>query len=128
MTRRAGVSACLDPSRGRRAIVPVVRAGVESGVMADRRPSARSIDTTREAEQVQLELLRGASPAARLGVAVSLTQTVIGAARRALARTSPQASQRHLDVRFVALHYGRELAERLEQELARRDADSRAGG
>lgn len=82
---------------------------------------ARSADTAAEAEQVQIDLLRAAPVAARLRLAVSLSETVIGAARRALERSSPHLSKRDLDVKFVALHYRGELAAGLEQELTRRD-------
>jgi len=46
---------------------------------------ARPADTTLDAERVQIELLRAASIARRLHVALALTADVISAARRALA-------------------------------------------
>ena len=81
---------------------------------------ARPADTTIEAERVQVELLRAAPVSRRLSLAFSLSATVIGAARRALARAYPQASQQERDARFVDLHYGPELAAAIRDEFVRR--------
>jgi hypothetical protein len=53
---------------------------------------------------------------------LGLSATVIGAARRALARARPRASARELDLWFVELHYGREVVAGLRADLERRDA------
>jgi len=82
---------------------------------------ARSVDTDADAEGVQVELLRAAPVSRRLHLALSLTTSVVGAARRALARAQPQASARDLDVRFVELHYGADVAAGLRDDLERRD-------
>lgn len=82
---------------------------------------ARPADTTLDAERVQVALLRAAPVARRVRLAFGLSATVIGAARRALARSRPHASARELDLWFVALHYGAETAEGLRAELDRRD-------
>jgi hypothetical protein len=58
----------------------------------------------------------------RLHLALGLSATVIGAARRALARARPRASARELDLWFVELHYGADLAAALRADLDRRDA------
>ncbi|MBI4262849.1 MAG: hypothetical protein HY657_00605 [Acidobacteria bacterium] len=86
---------------------------------------ARPADTTPDAERVQVELLRAAPVARRLHLALSLSATVIGAARRALARAHPQASSRELDLRFVELHYGPDLAGDPRVKLDRRDGTHR---
>ena len=83
---------------------------------------ARPADTTPEAERVQVGLLRAAPVARRLHLALALSATVIGAARRALARAQPHASARELDLRFVELHYGADAAAGLRADLDRRDA------
>lgn len=72
-----------------------------------------SPDTDAEADRVQVELLRAATPARRAGLALSLTATVVGLSRLALARQDPAASDEEIDVRFVELNYGREIAARL---------------
>ena len=81
---------------------------------------SRSADTAPDAERVQIEVLRAATVARRLQLAFSLSADVISAARRALARAKPQASRSELDLQFVELHYGRELANELRMELGRR--------
>jgi hypothetical protein len=89
---------------------------------------ARPTDTTADAERVQVELLRRAPVARRLRVALQLSATVAAAARRALARARPQASRRELDLWFVELHYGAELADGLRVELDRRAQKDRSPG
>ncbi len=81
---------------------------------------SRPADTSPEAERVQIDLLRSAPVSRRLRLAWSLSATVIGVARHALARKSPHLSQQELDVRFVELHYGRDLAAELRRDLALR--------
>ena len=82
----------------------------------------RSSDTSAEADHVQIELIRAAPVSRRLGMAWSLSATVIGAARRALARAQPLASAEERDLRFVEIQYGSNLAEALRADLARRRA------
>jgi len=81
---------------------------------------ARPADTTPDAERVQVHLLRAAPVARRLHLALSLSATVIGMARRALARSQPHASARELDLRFVEVHYGAGIAADLRSDLDRR--------
>jgi len=66
----------------------------------------RPSDTDPEAERVQLDLLRAATPARRAALAISLTATTIGLSRRALERRSPEASAADIDLRFVELNDG----------------------
>ena len=87
----------------------------------------RPADTASDAEHVQITLLRAASVPRRLHLALSLSATVIGVARRALARAHADVSARELDLRFVELHYGRETAAGLRADLDRRAAASRRG-
>jgi hypothetical protein len=88
---------------------------------------ARPADTTPDAERVQVDLLRAAPVARRLHLALQLSATVIGAARRAIARAHPQASPLELDLRFVDLHYGPDLAAGLRADLHRRADTHRPG-
>jgi hypothetical protein len=91
------------------------------------RVPARPRDTTPDAERVQVALFRAAPVSRRLRSAFALSATVIGAARRALARSSAHASIRDRELRFVAVHYGRELADDLRADLERRDRAKAAG-
>jgi hypothetical protein len=86
------------------------------------RIAARSADTTEDAERVQVELLRATPVERRLGIALRLSATVIGLARRGIERADSTASSEERDIRFVELHYGAELAAGLRDELRRRHA------
>jgi hypothetical protein len=77
-------------------------------------------DTDPETERVHLELLRRASPGRRIRLALSLSRTVMGLSRGGLARRHPGASPEEVGLRFVALHYGDDLAEELRADLAAR--------
>ena len=81
---------------------------------------ARPADTTPEAERVQVDLLRAASPARRLRLALQLSATTITMARRGLARIRPDAPIPELDLKFVELHYGADLAAGLRADLTHR--------
>ena len=75
-------------------------------------------DTSPEAERVQIELLRRATVQQRLALAFSLSDTVLHLARRAIRRRMPEASEEEVRLKFVAIHYGEELAERVRANLA----------
>lgn len=77
-------------------------------------------DTTPEAERVQLDLLRAASPARRGEIALSLSRTVLALARGCLERQDPSAPPGEIDLRFVEALYGRPLADAVRAHLAGR--------
>jgi hypothetical protein len=81
---------------------------------------ARSPDTDRETERVHIELLRRTGPARRAQMAWSLSAQVIGLARRAMRLSAGLDDPTEVDLRFVAVHYGRELAEGVRARLAAR--------
>ena len=74
-------------------------------------------DTDPEAARVQMELLRRASPARRLRLALSLSRSVLALSRQGIAQRRPGASPEEVGVEFVRLHYGRELADEVERHL-----------
>ena len=74
---------------------------------------SQSADTALEVEKVQIELIRKSSIAKRISVVGSLSQTVRYLSRRSIQRANPHFSEREVDIAFVALHYGEELAENL---------------
>ena len=80
----------------------------------------QSADTDLQAESVQLDLLRKATVARRAAIAISFSQTMIELACRAIRRQDPDLSDHEVLLRFVAIHYGPELAEGLLRDLARR--------
>jgi hypothetical protein len=76
-------------------------------------------DTDPETERVQLELLRAAEPGRRARMALDLSALVIALARRALRATLPPgATDADAALRFVELHYGRDLADGVRRRLA----------
>lgn len=82
---------------------------------------ARPFDEDAGAREVQLGLLRAATPARRLALARSLSTTTIMLAREAIRRRHPQWSEREILLEFARVHYGDELALRVRDYLARRD-------
>jgi hypothetical protein len=79
----------------------------------------QSLDTTPQAEKVQIELIRKSSVSRRISRVRSLSQTVIFLSRRAIQRANPSFSEREVDLAFVEHHYGKDLAERLRLYLER---------
>jgi len=79
-------------------------------------------DTHPTAHRVQIELLRQATPARRFALASSLTRFTVEASRRALRRRYPDEDENSIAVRWVALHYGQDLATRLAPRLDRENA------
>ena len=84
----------------------------------------QSIDTHPQAEEVQLALLRQATAARRLAVMCSLSQTTIQLSRRAIQRANPTYTPLELNLAFVRIHYGEELAQRLQHYLAQKQHES----
>jgi hypothetical protein len=74
-------------------------------------------DTDPEAARVQMELLRRASPARRLRLALSLSRSVMALSREGIARRSPRTSPEEVGLEFVRLHYGEALATEVRQRL-----------
>ena len=77
-------------------------------------------DTDPEAQRVHWDLLRRATPAQRLALALSLSRTVIALSRDGIARRAPASDPQTIGLHFVALHYGEELTEALRRDLEAR--------
>lgn len=84
------------------------------------RLSPLSRDTSLEAEQVQIELLRHASPARRFALSQAMTSTVLALQRRALRDLNPAADDRELQRLALKLNYGADIAERVGSHLEAR--------
>ncbi len=74
-------------------------------------------DTSPEAEKVQIELLRKLTVAERFAKVRALTARTVRLSKRAIARANPNLSPEELKVRFIELHYGKELAQRVRAYL-----------
>jgi len=82
----------------------------------------QSSDTSPEAERVQIDLLRKAGVARRIELTFSLTQSAIELSRQGMRRRYPYASEKELDLLFVELNYGKELADCVRMALKRKGA------
>ncbi len=82
----------------------------------------RMDDTNSGIKEIQISLIRKAGAAERTMCMRSLSGTVVNLSRRAIARTHPGYSQQEVDLMFVSLHYGDDIANRLERYLARKRA------
>jgi hypothetical protein len=74
-------------------------------------------DTHPDAEKVQLDLLRKAGAAERLGMSLALTATVVNRSRQTIAKLNPGLDPQQLNLKCVELYYGKELAGRLRDHL-----------
>jgi hypothetical protein len=73
------------------------------------------------ADQKQIELMRAAGPQRRAAMALRLSDETIALARRAIARVHPDLDKIQLDIEFVRIQYGAELAAKLQSWLAAND-------
>ena len=78
-------------------------------------PSLMLSDTSLEAEKIQIELLRRSTVAERFAKVRALTARTVGLSKRAIARANPDLSPEELRLRFIELHYGKDLAERVRR-------------
>ena len=78
-------------------------------------------DTHPEAEAVRQELLRRATIDEKLAAVRALSATVISLCRQGIRERHPEFSERDVDLCFVEMNYGRELAEAVRQRLESRD-------
>jgi hypothetical protein len=74
-------------------------------------------DTHPDAERVQIELLRRASPEQKFCTPINLTAALIDSSRQTIAATNPELSPRELNLRCVELYYGEALAARVRDYL-----------
>ncbi|MBD3321879.1 MAG: hypothetical protein GF350_12355 [Chitinivibrionales bacterium] len=71
---------------------------------------AQSQDTAFKSEKTLIDLIRTRSIPQRIRSARSLSASVISLARKGIQKAYPHLSQQERDFRFLALHYGDELA------------------
>jgi len=77
-------------------------------------------DTSPAAAQVQLELIRRASPARRLQACFSFSKSMITLSRAALRERLPELDDLELRLRWVELNYGAELATAVRAQVSSR--------
>ena len=74
-------------------------------------------DTHPDAEAVLVELWRRKTPAERFARMCELTEMTRRNAKRAIHQAQPGASPEEVGLRFIELHYGRDLASRVREYL-----------
>ena len=79
---------------------------------------ATSLDTSAEAERVQLKKWRAMSPGQRLSLAVSMSQSVRAMALAGVRQRYPDASAREQLLRLAVTIHGRDLATAAYPEIA----------
>lgn len=74
-------------------------------------------DTDPEAAAVQQELLRRASISEKFNLVEALTATVVSLCRQGIRERHPEYSEQDVDLHFVEMNYGRELADGMRRRL-----------
>jgi len=77
-------------------------------------------DTSPEAEEVQLELIRCMPPAQRAMKALRMTTRLIRECKTAIALNNPGLTQQQIGIAFIELNYGDELAAAVQRYLSNR--------
>ena len=80
----------------------------------------QSSDTSPEVERVQIELLRKAGKTRRLQLGLELSGEALEMAQRAIRRSHPDISELDAKLLFVEVTYGKDLADRVRSQLAKR--------
>ena len=78
-------------------------------------------DTDPDVFRLQADLLRQATPARRVQLALSLSASVVQLAYAGIRRRSPGISDVDARLRFVETHYGADLAREIRARLAMKD-------
>ncbi len=78
---------------------------------------AQSTDTHINAENVLISLLREKSPAQKFSIVRSLSQATIQLSKRAIQRANKGIDDDQVNLIFIDLHYGRELAQKFQKHL-----------
>lgn len=78
------------------------------------------LNTRQEVEKFLISLLPNTNTAQKFAQIRSLSQTTIQLSRRAIARANQDLSDEQMDLRFITLHYGKELADNVKNYLDRK--------
>lgn len=77
-----------------------------------------NFDTSPEADAVITQLTLQQEPSKRLARAVAASNRVARQCKAAILRTNPEISSQEVNLRFIELNYGRELADNVRNFLA----------
>ena len=76
-------------------------------------------DTTPEAESIVIRFLQDKPAEARLGDAVAASNRVARQCKEAIRRSNQDCSEEDIKLRFIALNYGQELADKVRSYLGK---------
>ena len=79
-----------------------------------------TVDTHIKAENVLISLLREKSPAKKFSLVRSLTQSTIQLSKRAIQRAHKGVDENQVNLIFIELHYGRELATKFQKYISKK--------
>ena len=72
-------------------------------------------DTQFKAEKKWISLVKEQRTSKKISLVRSLSQTVMQLSKRAIARANPNMNEDLMDLIFIDLHYGEELAKKVER-------------
>lgn len=72
-------------------------------------------NTHSKAEQALISLLKEKCTSEKMSLVRSLSQTVVQLSRRAIARANPDIDKDQIDLIFINLHYGEDLAKKVQR-------------
>jgi hypothetical protein len=78
------------------------------------------MDTSPEAERVQIELIRQAPLTKRIALMEAWSQFLVEANKQSIRHAHPNAGEEEVGLIFVEMHYGKKLADGAREALARR--------
>jgi hypothetical protein len=84
-------------------------------------------DTSSEAQDIQIAILRAKSPSQRVSLAARLSGDVIRASKKTIARVHPTFSADEVNDAFIALHHGQDLADAVRNFRSSRRETSEFG-
>ncbi len=74
-------------------------------------------DTSADAEEIQLELIRRMAPPERAMKAIQMTTRLIRECKAAIRRINPTFTEQEVGIAFIELNYGKALATAVTQHL-----------
>jgi hypothetical protein len=77
-------------------------------------------DTSKKVENIHIGLMRKLTASERMSRLRALSQTVMNLSRRAIRRANPELNENELKYKFLAYHYGDEIAEKYRQYVERK--------
>ena len=82
--------------------------------------NTQSPDTNVQSEQMLISLLREKSAAKKFALIRSLSQSSIQLSKRAIARANKGIDDDQVNVLFIDLHYGKELAHKFKRRMEKK--------